>query len=229
MAQPNWNTPSGSVGIYPSGIFMEKQLSASAVFPAETITYSVISGTLPDGLTMNQFGLIFGVPTPISQTFVNTFVVRATDNLNNIRDRTFTISVTGVADPELTTAAGSLATINDSIWQELPITYSNPLESNKVRLQIVQGSLPPGLEMNDTGLIRGYADPPFITVQLNTVTTAAISTNENSISCFSTAGFSVGRPIVFTGTVFGGIIEGFTYYVLFPRKTILPNDTQYPR
>lgn len=213
MAQPNWNTPSGSIGIYPSGILMEKQLSASAVFPAATITYSIISGSLPDGLTMTQDGLIFGVPTPISQTVVNTIVVRATDNLTNIRDRTFTISVTGVAEPELTSAAGSLATINDSVWQELPITYTNPLESNKVRLQIVQGSLPPGLEMNDTGLIRGYADPPFITVQLNSVNTAAIATNDNSITCFSTVGFTIGRPVLFTGAVFGGIVEDFTYYI----------------
>lgn len=213
MAQPNWNTPSGSVGIYPSGILMEKQLSASAVLPAVTITYSIISGNLPNGLTMDENGLIFGVPVPISQTLVNTFVVRATDNLKNIRDRTFTISVTGVAQPELTSVAGTLATINDSIWQEIPINYSNPITSNKVRLQIIQGSLPPGLEMNDTGLIRGYADPPFVTVQLNSVNTAAIATNQNIITCFSTAGFTIGRPIVFTGAVFGGIVEGATYYI----------------
>jgi hypothetical protein len=34
MAQPIWNTASGSIGTFPSGVAMVYQLSASAVLPA---------------------------------------------------------------------------------------------------------------------------------------------------------------------------------------------------
>jgi hypothetical protein len=58
MAQPVWNTPAGSIGSFPALLAMVYQLSASYVSPATTITYEILSGTLPSGLSMTTAGLI---------------------------------------------------------------------------------------------------------------------------------------------------------------------------
>lgn len=214
MAQPIWNTPVGSIGTYPSLIEMIPfQLSASAVLPAVSITYQIISGSLPDGVTMTADGYISGLPSLVTANTDYSFVVRATDNLQNIRDRTFSITVSGVAAPEFTTPAGTIIEQWDSVWVEYPIEYSNPANAD-VLVRLIQGNLPPGLEINEFGLIRGYAAPPTLGVTLPTVSTYVTSTaTTNILTGFSTAGFTSGRPLSFSGTVFGGVSTDVTYYV----------------
>jgi len=223
MAQPNWNTPAGSIGRYPATISMATQLSASAVSPATSITYTLLSGTLPAGISISSSGLISGTPSLVTTDVASTFTVRATDNLSNIRDRTFTMTISGVAIPEFTTPAGSILNTLDSVWIELPIEYSNPESTNKVVIELQEGTLPPGLEINSQGLIRGYANPPTVNTTLNQLQTNSVMTDSttNLITCTSTTQFTVGRPVVFTNTAFGGITENETYYI----KTINSTTT----
>jgi hypothetical protein len=224
MVQPIWNTTAGSIGIYPSFIeIVPIQLSASAVLPAVTVTYAIISGSLPTGLFMTEDGLIYGIPNNVPENTLYTFVVRATDNFQSIRDRTFNITVTGAQSPSLTTPSGLLFSQNDSVWVEYPITYNNPIPGNPVALRVTQGQLPPGLELNEFGLIRGYPNPPISNVTLPLVNTAIVATSSNVITCFSTVGFTVGRPVIFAGTPFGGIVSGTTYYI----KEIFGNGTTF--
>jgi Putative Ig domain len=227
MAQPIWNTPSGSIGSYPSGNPLKPvvfPLSASAVLPAVTVTYQIISGSLPDGLTMTVNGLISGVPTAIVATTTYTFVVRATDNLQNIRDNTFTISISGISHPRFTTTPGPIPNPSpwssmypnsflDSTWIEIPIEYDNPIADNPVIIRVIAGNLPPGIEINDYGLIRGYSQPPVTNVNLPPVSTVATAVSSNVITCLNTGNFTVGRPVIFTGDSFGGIVPNQTYYV----------------
>jgi hypothetical protein len=224
MVQPIWNTTAGSIGIYPSFIeIVPIQLSASAVLPAVTVTYAIISGSLPTGLFMTEDGLIYGIPNNVPENTLYTFVVRATDNFQSIRDRTFNLTVTGAQSPSLTTPSGLLFSQNDSVWVEYPITYNNPIPNNPVALRVTQGQLPPGLEINEFGLIRGYPNPPISNVTLPLVNTSIVATSSNVITCFSTVGFTVGRPVIFAGTSFGGITAGTTYYI----KEIFGNGTTF--
>lgn len=215
MAQPTWNTSAGSLGSFPSQIAFATQLSATANSPAASITsYVLISGNLPDGMSLNTTsGVISGTPDVVPNQTTSTFVVRATDNLDNIRDRTFSITITGTAVPQFTTPGGNILTTVDSIWIETQIQYDNPLNAT-VLIRLNQGLLPPGLEINELGLIRGYAQPPVTNVTLSSVVTAAVeTTSDNIITCLSTSGFREGRTIVFTGTVFGSIVVSTTYYI----------------
>ena len=224
MSQPAWNTPAGSLGSYLSlQEIIPIQLSASAVLPAVTVTYAIISGSLPPGLNITEDGIIYGIPSIAPTNTVSNFVIRVTDNLQNIRDRTFSLTVSGVEGPTFTTPAGTLFSQNDSIWVEYPIQYNNPIPENKVSIRLQQGLLPPGLEINEFGVIRGYPSPPTVNVNLPRVNTAAVATSSNVITCFSTAGFTVGRPIIFTGTSFGGITTGATYFV----REISPDGTNF--
>lgn len=223
MAQPIWNTPAGSIGRYPATLAMATQLSASAVSPATSVTYILLSGTLPNGISINSSGLINGTPVLVTTDTTNTFTVRAIDNLRNISDRTFSMSISGSAIPEFTTPAGSILNTLDSVWIELPIRYSNPKSTNQVVIELQEGTLPPGLEINSQGLIRGYANPPTVNITLNQVQTNSVMTDSttNLITCTSTTQFTVGRPVVFTNTAFGGITENETYYI----KTINSTTT----
>lgn len=216
MTQPIWNTPAGSLGSFPALISLEVQLSASALMPATSIQYSLLSGTLPTGLSMTVDGLIYGLPTLVITDTTNTFTLRITDNLNSIRDRTFSMKISGAVLPQFTTPPGSLLSTQDSIWTELPILYSNPYIANKVIIELKEGALPPGLEINEAGVIRGYPNPPVVNNTLNEVATNATITTSGSnlITCATTTHFSIGRPVRFTGsTVFGGISPGTTYYI----------------
>ena len=212
--QPIWNTVAGSIGSYPCLAAFSFQFSATAVLPATTISYTLISGTLPVGVTFNSStGILSGTPTLVTNSTVFTFVLRATDNLGNLRDRTFSLTTSGVSSPIFTTPTGTILTTLDSTWISLQIQYSNPIPTNEVTIRLIQGELPPGVEVNSYGLIRGYAAPPTINLNLGLVTSAAIAVSSNNITCTSTTGFTVGRPIVFTGTSFGGLIPSQTYYV----------------
>lgn len=224
MAQPIWNTPAGSLGTYPYGILLEYILSAQPVLPSVSLEYIILSGSLPKGLTLTIDGVITGIPTLVTSETNSTFVVRVTDNYGNIRDRTFSMIITGSALPSFTTPEGTLLTTSDSIWVELPIEYSNPDSNNEVSINLLEGFLPPGLEINDKGLIRGYAEPPTINTTVPSVVTASTLTETtNIITCLSTTGFTVGRPVVFTGTVvFGDIEDGVVYYI----KSII-NSTSF--
>jgi hypothetical protein len=84
-----------------------------------------------------------------------------------------------------------------------------------VAVELQEGSLPPGLEINSQGLIRGYANPPTVNVTLNSIQTNATITDSttNLITCTSTAQFTIGRPVIFSTTAFGDISEGETYYI----------------
>ncbi len=117
MAQPIWNTPAGSIGSYPYGVVLAFQFSVSAVLPATSIaSYVVQAGALPTGVTLNTTtGILSGIPILVLNDTISTFTVRATDNQGNIRDRTFTMTITGSAVPQFLTPAGVLLSTQDSV------------------------------------------------------------------------------------------------------------------
>ena len=225
MAQPIWNTPAGSLGTFPSLLPVIFQLSASAQSPASSIiSYALLCGVLPPGLSLDQDGLITGTPTLVTLATTSTFTVRVTDNLNNLRDRTFSMVVLGAAIPNFTTPTGSLLSVQDSIWVEIPIQYSNPDVNNTVIISLKEGLLPSGLEINESGIIRGYPNPPILNITFPLIVTSASLTTASTsiITCLSTTGFALGRIVLFSGTMFGTISYTTTYYV----KSII-NSTEF--
>lgn len=223
MSNPIWNTPAGSLGYFPPNIPITVQLSASPVSPATEVTYELLSGSLPTGLTLSILGKITGtIPDDESGSTVQ-FCVRATDNnpdpevllKDRIRDRTFTMSIQGTTIPTLTSESGVLVSLYDSIWTEFNVPYNNPVDTNPITFKVLSGNLPDGLEINEAGLIRGYPAIPIQETSYSAVTTTSTSTNgsNNTITCFSTVNFYAGRTVTFTSTAFGGLIEGQIYYI----------------
>jgi len=216
MAQPIWNTDIGLIGSFPSLISMSFIFSASAQTPATYVTYQLLSGAFPNGVTLNSItGILSGIPELVDRNTEYGFTLRVTDNLGNIRDRTFLMNISGSAIPQFVTPNGSILSTQDSIWIYLPIAYSNPDINNPAIISIKQGALPPGLEIDALGVIRGYAKPPVVTTTTSALSTLGVLTSsvQNEITVNSTIGFSIGRPIIFSGSVIGGLVANQIYYV----------------
>ena len=98
---PTWNTASGT--IVTTGLTGTLSTSVSATDPdaGATVTYSVTSGALPSGATLNSStGAITGTVTVPDSSTTYTFTVTASDNAGNSSARSFSIVVTGFNDAD---------------------------------------------------------------------------------------------------------------------------------
>jgi hypothetical protein len=109
-------------------------------------TYSITSGSLPPGLTLNtSTGAITGTPTATG-TF--TFTTKVTDSKGNSATATCTISV---AKSPITMTCGSCQnpdTGKVGSWYNEDVSASGG--SGKYYYSVISGSLPPGLSMNNS-------------------------------------------------------------------------------
>lgn len=170
MAQPVWITPAGSLGVVPEGIFYQQILQAEDA-DGGPVTYALIAGSLPAGIQINGTGSITGVPAAVarvsgvpfevSEDVTNKFTIRAfsSDTPPKIRDRTFTLTVTGDDAPEFVTPAGSLGVFYDGDELNIQIEYTDTDPADTVVVRLVAGELPGGITVSPDGLISGYIRP----------------------------------------------------------------------
>ena len=155
--------------------------TASGNMPAEFkqhILFNLQAGQLPSGIQVADNGLIIGtpkavasiqgVPTPVAVDVTSKFTVRAyTTNyingkyiLDQIRDRTFTLTVTGPNPPKFITPSGQIAQYYDgTLVNDLQILYTDVDPGAEVAIRLVSGKLPAGLTVSPTGLISGFITP----------------------------------------------------------------------
>ena len=173
MAQPIWLTPAGNLGVVPESVFFQQTLLAYDP-DGSPVYYAVIAGSLPEGIQCTANGLIVGtpmavaslqgVPVPVNQDVTSKFTVRAytetvDEQVDRIRDRTFTLTITGNDVPEFTTPAGSLGSFYDGDQLDIQIEYTDTDPGETVVVSLVAGQLPGGITISSTGLISGYIEP----------------------------------------------------------------------
>jgi hypothetical protein len=170
MAQPVWITPAGNLGVIPEGVFFQLELLATDA-DLGVIAFSLIAGSLPEGIQLTSNGSITGVPVAaariqgvpqeVSADITSKFTIRAAsqDLPPRIRDRTFEITITGDDSPEFTTPAGSLGTFYDGDRLNIQIGYTDTDPADIVIVRLVDGELPGGITVSKTGLISGYIQP----------------------------------------------------------------------
>lgn len=90
---PTWSTAAGSLGSVAQGGAFSTTVSATS---DSAVTYSVVSGALPSGITLNtSTGVISGTESGSdTQETVYAFTIRATDAESQTADRAFSITVT---------------------------------------------------------------------------------------------------------------------------------------
>lgn len=114
---PQFVTPAGSIGSFYEGSPVEYQIAFTDQDPADTVVVSIVSGSLPPGLSMDSKGLITGYVLPILSDTTYTFTVKITDGKEQ-NLRTFSMFVvnrdTLTADTTLLTADTTLITADET-------------------------------------------------------------------------------------------------------------------
>jgi hypothetical protein len=101
---PAWSTSAGSLG----GVAASGSVNFTVTATSDsTVTYSVVSGSLPSGVSLNSStGVISGTAPVVSSSTTYNFTIRATDSENQDTDRNFSMNVTVATVVEYLAVAG---------------------------------------------------------------------------------------------------------------------------
>ena len=111
--KPIWSTAAGSLGTFGLGS-VSIQLSATDE-ENNSLTYSLVSGTLPTGLSLSSSGLISGTNSGTANTTYS-FVVSVSDGINTAQSRSFSMFV-----PYPTVTGGTLT--SDATYYYLSLIH----------------------------------------------------------------------------------------------------------
>lgn len=118
-----------------------------------TVLYTLVAGTLPSGLSVDQSGLITGILGNIAENTTYDFTIEASDGVNTAR-KAFTLDVTAVnSAPSWTTVPGSLGTFTSNTIS-IQLSASDP-ENKPLSYSVISGSLPPGITLSSAGFLSG--------------------------------------------------------------------------
>lgn len=159
----SWVTPGGVLGTVTNGEFYQIPLQVVSPIVDDTIKFSFVSGELPPGIQVVPAGYLQGVPTLTNTIKVDTtqefrFTIRAKNSLNQVRDQAFSIIVTNVYGPVIQPSLTNLGSFFDGSYYSQQLTVAEP-NPEVVITWSYTGTLPPGLTLDDTGLISGYIQP----------------------------------------------------------------------
>ena len=193
----------GSIGPVTQYAAFTSTLTASG--GAAPYTWSVVSGTLPTGLTLttasSTTATISGTPTALPTTYSVT--LRARDALGCAVDQVYPITV---SCPGISLAPATLpaATQYAAYSQTLTATTSGTGVPAQTYTWSVQGTLPAGLSMNSsTGVLSGT--PTGASAPGNYPITVKVQAGSG---CVATRGYTLVLdcpPLTITGTVGNGI------------------------
>jgi hypothetical protein len=105
---PVWNTTAGSIGTVYDIERSSKSFILSASDPdLGSLTYSLLSGSLPTGLSLGSGGIISGTASSVGSDTTSTFTVRV-QNATNYADRQFSITIKAQVRTAYSLNAGAL-------------------------------------------------------------------------------------------------------------------------
>ena len=134
---PIWLTPAGDLGIIPELDYYELPFDAYDTSGVQ-LMFSLISGTLPDGLELYDDGRVLGipvvgqvrgVPSAVNKVTTSTFTVRIKNGYNKVADRTFSLTVAGITPPIIVPNGSQLGEYVDGQYVDIQLEAieANPL------------------------------------------------------------------------------------------------------
>jgi hypothetical protein len=166
MATSQWVTPEGIL----ANLLANLQTSIELVVLDNTdsvLTFSLIGGELPPGLSLSSSGIISGTPTVAvannyDQQTVYKFIIRVR-NANGLAvpDGTFSIIVSNIVNNDFNwiTPAGSLGTIPNGQYYSLKL-QAESTPAGPITYKLISGSLPVGMRITADGHLQGV--PTFL-------------------------------------------------------------------
>ena len=154
-----WTTPAGFLFTATAAI----STSVSVVATGSNVSYYLLSGSLPAGLSFNTAtGVISGTAINVFRDTSTNVCIRITDDSRVKKDRTFSIDVGGNTSPVWDTDEGFLPigdggkkyTLNNQ-WVNYQLV-THDLSSSTITYNLTDGVLPPGLSLSESGVISGF-------------------------------------------------------------------------
>jgi hypothetical protein len=153
-----WITPAGSLGIIPELEYYNLNLQTYS--PGSTVTYTLVSGTLPSGLSLASNGNISGTTEQVNLTVTSNFTVRATDTVSEVSDRTFNLTVAQIETPNIQPESGHIGNVIAGDYFTQLFTLANSTPFGNVTWTVDSGSIPNVTVLNSsTGNLSGYIEP----------------------------------------------------------------------
>ena len=199
---PAWSTAAGSLGtVYETGA-ISSTLSATS---NSAVTYSVFSGTLPSGATLNSNGTISGTSPLVSGSTTYTFTVRATDGELQDTDRQFSLTI----NPDVVTwsSSNTVTLAQDALSTATLLATSAAGQT----VSYATDTLPTGLNLSN-GVVSGTP-----TVAGTTTTTATATA--------AVTGKTAQQTITWTVSVAADANWRYTTLLLNSENTTLPFAT----
>lgn len=168
MSLDIWTQPSGySFGTYSERSTVNIPLPVSAS-EEQLIRFNVITGKLPRGLRLEGRNII-GTPFEVPRETEFSFVIRA-EHMNEISDRTFSMTITGEDEPQWLTNEGLLPVGSNQAFYIIDSSFVdfnlNAIDNDTAAGQTLtyfiasdEGELPPGLVLQPNGRITGFIQP----------------------------------------------------------------------
>ncbi len=159
MARPEWQMPS-NLGTVTELVFYERVLEITNP-TNENIEFSFLSGDIPPGLQVVKSGMLQGVPVildnlPVDETRKYTFAVRARTTSGTVVDKTFIMTVSNVFPPIIVPKVTLIDHVFDGTYFRHQLRAIEDSPTTILKWSLVNGQLPPGIELSDSGLLDGY-------------------------------------------------------------------------
>lgn len=163
MAKPTWITRSQKISTISELKYFTFQLEA-----ANTASYSLIAGQLPPGLQLSGTGLIQGVPSISDSQILDgiydyNFTVRATGTQTPyVIDRTFSISVSNIQVPAITSPAANLGIFEEGDRIDIQLDASDFTPDARLQWSLVANDY--NFNIIATGVVIPVPQATYLTI-----------------------------------------------------------------
>ena len=183
---PAWTTASGSLGTPDISTSFTTTIAATGDAP---VSYLVVSGALPAGITLNtSTGVISGTTPSIASSTTYNFTVRATDAQNQDTNRAFSITVVAISAAD----APTIGTATSTGQTTATVAFTAPVNNGGSAITSYTATSSPGGitgtlsqagsgTINVTGLTAG-TNYTFTVTATNSIGTSSSSLASNSIT-----------------------------------------------
>lgn len=155
-------------------------------------TFSIATGSLPNGLSMDETGAITGTPTVFG---TSNFTVKVTDDTNASAVAALSIRVRAVP-PQITTTSLPTATWNSSYSAQIDASGTAPIS-----FSVTAGALPAGLSLSGSTI----AGTPTVHGSFNFTVTATGPDGDTGTKNFTLTVNAV-APVITTASLPGGTV-----------------------